>query len=178
MYCTGVVYGIIIIIIIFTIVHGIYMIHKWQTIILRVFKCYLLVNSAAYDDSVAAVTMSPNTVGFGLAARPTLCRLINTHPSSRKHIFAAQVLGCMDFVTKYMHIKSTKSIKSTTEYVPSLELGLSHPLSHQRVGPSPRTGGGGTLAWGEGLGQSQFRRLEKKLSTLPTLWILSRFLHT
>ncbi len=103
-------------------------------------KSYLLVNSAAYYDSVAAVILSPNMVGFGRAARTPLFRLINTHPSSRKHIFAAQVLGCMDFVTKYMHIKSTKS---TTEYVPSLELRLSHPLSRQRVGPSPRTGGGG-----------------------------------
>ncbi len=27
---------------------------------------------------------------------------------------------------------------------------------------------------GEGLGESQFRRLEKKLSTLPTLWLKRR----
>ncbi len=57
-------------------------------------------------------------------------------------------------------------------YVPSSELGLSHPLSRQRVCPFPRNqrwghiGGGG----GEGLGESQFRRLEKRLTTLPTLW--------
>jgi hypothetical protein len=45
----------------------------------------------------------------------------------------------------------------------------SQPLSRQRVCPSPQNRGeGGTL--GEGLGESQFRRLEKKLSTLPTLW--------
>ncbi len=30
--------------------------------------------------------------------------------------------------------------------------------------------GGGPLPAGEGLGESQFRRLEIKLSTLPTLW--------
>ncbi len=58
-------------------------------------------------------------------------------------------------------------IKSTTVYVPSSELGLSHPLSRQRVCPSP--GRGGHSPAGEGLGESQFRRLEKKLNTLPTL---------
>jgi hypothetical protein len=52
-----------------------------------------------------------------------------------------------------------------------MELGLSHPLSRQRVCPSPRNqgGGGAHSPAGEGLGESQFRRLEKKLSTLPTL---------
>jgi hypothetical protein len=35
-------------------------------------------------------------------------------------------------ITKYIHIKST------TVYVPSLELGLSHPFSRQRVCPYPR----------------------------------------
>jgi hypothetical protein len=36
----------------------------------------------------------------------------------------------------------------------------------------PRNGGGGAhSSAGEGLGESQFRRLEKKLSTLPALWI-------
>jgi hypothetical protein len=51
-------------------------------------------------------------------------------------------------------------VKDTTVYVPSLELGLSQPLSLQRVCPSPQKGGG----WGEGshspagegLGESQF----------------------
>ncbi len=55
-------------------------------------------------------------------------------------------------------------------YVPSSELGLSHPLSRQRVCHSPPSQRGSTLACaGEGLAESQFRRLEKKLSTLPTL---------
>ncbi len=40
--------------------------------------------------------------------------------------------GCYPLPTKYIHIKST------TVYVLSLELGLSHPLSRQRVCPSPR----------------------------------------
>ncbi len=36
--------------------------------------------------------------------------------------------------------------------------------------PSPGTKGRGTLACGWGVGESQFRRLEKKLSTLLSLW--------
>ncbi len=54
-------------------------------------------------------------------------------------------------------------------YVPSSELGLSQPLSRQGVCPYPQNRGGGGSPAGEGLGESQFRRLEKKLSTLPTL---------
>jgi hypothetical protein len=55
--------------------------------------------------------------------------------------------------------------------VPSSELGLSQPLSRQQVcrAPPPGTEGGAHSPAGEGLGESQFRRLEKKLSTLPTL---------
>ncbi len=45
--------------------------------------------------------------------------------------------------TKYLYMWST------TVYVPSLELGLPHPLSRKRVCPTPRTKGwGGTLACG------------------------------
>jgi hypothetical protein len=56
-------------------------------------------------------------------------------------------------------------MKSTTVYVPSSELGLSHPLSRQRVCPSPRSQRGGAHSpAGEGLGESQFRRLEKSLA--------------
>ncbi len=55
-------------------------------------------------------------------------------------------------------------------YVP---LGLSQPLSRQRVWSSPQNGGGGAHSpAGEGLGESQCRRHEKKLSTLPTLWVI------
>ncbi len=49
--------------------------------------------------------------------------------------------------------------------VPSSELGLSQPLSRQRVCPSPGTKGEGAHSpAGEGLGESQFRRLEKSLA--------------
>ncbi len=56
--------------------------------------------------------------------------------------------------------------------VPSSELGLSHPLSRQRVRPSPpqnREGGGGTLPCGLGVGGVPIPTTGKKLSTLPTL---------
>ncbi len=60
-------------------------------------------------------------------------------------------------------------LQSTTVYVPSSELRLSHPPSRQRVCPSPRSQRGAHSPAGEGLGESQFRRLEKKLNTLPPL---------
>jgi hypothetical protein len=48
---------------------------------------------------------------------------------------------------------------------PSLTSEFAHP---------PRTGGRGAHSpAGEGLGESQFRRLKKKLSTLPTLYVFS-----
>jgi hypothetical protein len=42
-----------------------------------------------------------------------------------------------------INIYSVQYIKSTTVYVPSSELGLSQPLSRQRVCPSPPNRGGG-----------------------------------
>jgi hypothetical protein len=50
---------------------------------------------------------------------------------------------------------------------------LPTPLSPAIVPLPPEPGGGGAhLPAGEGLGESQFRRLEKKLSTLPsTVWV-------
>jgi hypothetical protein len=60
----------------------------------------------------------------------------------------------------------------SVQYVPSSELGLSQPLSRQRVCPSLRNQRGGTHSpAGEGLGESQSRRLENKPSTLPTLCV-------
>jgi hypothetical protein len=69
---------------------------------------------------------------------------------------------------------SPPHLSPTTVYVLSSELGLSHPLSRQRVCPSPRNqrGRAHSLA-GEGLGEPQFRRLQKRLSTLPTLRLTS-----
>ncbi len=50
--------------------------------------------------------------------------------------------------------------------------GPPHPLSHKRVWTSPGNQRGGTPSpAGEGLGVSQFGRMEKKPSTLSTLWL-------
>jgi hypothetical protein len=49
------------------------------------------------------------------------------------------------------------------------------PSLASECAPPPGTKGGGGVEpsrAGEGLGEAQFQRLEKKLSTLPTLWIL------
>ncbi len=47
---------------------------------------------------------------------------------------------------------------------------LPTPLSSASVPLPPEPGGGAHSPAGEGLGESQFRRLQKKLSTLHTLW--------
>ncbi len=49
---------------------------------------------------------------------------------------------------------------------------LPTPLSPASVPlpPEPRGGGGAHPSAGEGLGESQLRRLKNKLNTLPTLW--------
>ncbi len=62
-------------------------------------------------------------------------------------------------------------IKSTTVYVPCQNWDSPNPSLASECAPPPRTGGEmGTLAPAdEGLGESQFRRLEKRLSTLPAL---------
>ncbi len=54
-------------------------------------------------------------------------------------------------------------------YVPSSTMGLSQPLSRQRVCSSPQNRGEAHSPAGKVLGESQLRRLKKKLGTLPTL---------
>ncbi len=52
-------------------------------------------------------------------------------------------------------------------YVPSLELGLSHPFSRKRMcpPPGPKGGAGGAHSpAAKGVGKSQFQRLEKRLA--------------
>ncbi len=68
------------------------------------------------------------------------------------------------FATKYTYIEYHS-------VCPLVGIGtLPPPLSPATV-PLPRTkgGGGAHSPANEGVGESQFRRLEKKLSTLPTL---------
>ncbi len=58
------------------------------------------------------------------------------------------------------------------QYIPSSELGLPQPLSRKRVCPPPEPKGGGAHSpAAKGVGESRFRWLEKKLSTLPTVCI-------
>jgi hypothetical protein len=66
--------------------------------------------------------------------------------------------------------------------MPLVGIGTPHPLSRERVCPYPRSergsgGPGGTHSpTGEGVRECQFQRMEKKLSTLPTLWPFCYFL--
>jgi hypothetical protein len=53
-----------------------------------------------------------------------------------------------------------------------------NPSLASECAPLPRSGGRGAHSpAGEGLGEFQFRRLEKKLSTLPTLCVASLKVH-
>jgi hypothetical protein len=82
----------------------------------------------------------------------TLCFLLS--PCLRFHMLSVRV-----------QISTGITSSTTTVYVPSSELGLSHPLSRRRVSPSLGIKGGGAHSpAGEGLGESQFRRLEKSLA--------------
>ncbi len=65
-------------------------------------------------------------------------------------------------LTKYIHIKSA------TVYVPFAGI---RTLPASECAPPPELKGGGAHSRaGEGLGESQFQRLEKKLRSLPALW--------
>jgi hypothetical protein len=78
-----------------------------------------------------------------------------------------------EFLAQSTYIKSTTVCMS-----PRRNWDCPNPsaLSRQRVCPSPQNRWGGTHACGWGVGESQFRRREKKLSTLPTLWFLLLFI--
>jgi hypothetical protein len=73
----------------------------------------------------------------------------------------------------YTRIKST----GTTVYVPSSEWDTPTPSpASECAPPEPKGGGGGAHTPAvEGVGESQFRRLEKKLRTLPTLWVKTNY---
>jgi hypothetical protein len=95
-----------------------------------------------------------------------LCTVCSTRMTVRSFVVQCKTVHSqttLDQSTKYVHIKSTRV------YIPFSELGLSQSFSRLRVCPSSHCsqnrGGGGHSRAGEGLGESQFRRLEKKLST-------------
>ncbi len=98
---------------------------------------------------------------------PRAC--FNSYCSRGEKYWKRRKLFFLSF-TKYIYVEST------TVYVPWSERGLPNPLFRKRVCPppppiEPGRGGGGVphSPSGVGLGESQFRRLGKKLSTLATL---------
>jgi hypothetical protein len=68
--------------------------------------------------------------------------------------------------TKYVYIKILQCMSARQDW------DSPNPSLASECAPPARAGGGGAHSpAGEGLGESQFRRLEKKLSTLPSLWL-------
>ncbi len=109
------------------------------------------------------------------APPPPLCQSPGSGPTQQrcwnlrmeKEIFIRSLWRYLFIVynTKNMYIKST------TVYVPRRNWDSPNPSLASECAPPPRTGGRGAHSpAGAGLGASQFRRLEKMLSTLPTLW--------
>ncbi len=57
---------------------------------------------------------------------------------------------------------------------PLVGIGPPHPLSRKQVcslHPEPKGGAGAHSPAGKEVGESQFQRLEKRFSILPTLWL-------
>jgi hypothetical protein len=71
----------------------------------------------------------------------------------------------------YLFFRIFGTVQSITVFVPLSEFGPLHPLPRKRVWPLPPpvTKGGTHSSVGEGVGGSQFGRLEKKPSTLSAL---------
>jgi hypothetical protein len=88
--------------------------------------------------------------GRGSRPSPTLCSL--TVGLQVKTVTLKLITKCRLLIFFY----SCHKVRTYKEYhsvCPSSELGLSQPLSRQRVFPSPqKQGGGGTLACGQGVG--------------------------
>jgi hypothetical protein len=87
----------------------------------------------------------------------------------------------LDFKYQIAHLAPWPSNVTGTKYIymtrdhcvcPLVGIGTPppHPLSRKRVSfpPEPK---GGVVPACEGVGESQFGRLERKLSTLSTLWL-------
>ncbi len=106
------------------------------------------------------------------------CRKISfqeTYPvGEKKRRLRINVLYCV-LTNSAPSVRSTKNIysQSTTVSVPSFELGPSTPTpsppSELALPPEPKGGGTHSPAC-EGVAESQFGRLERKLCTLSTLW--------
>ncbi len=115
-----------------------------------------------------AVACSPHRLDLRVLLRGpgflAVQRFGSSPPSFRQQVISLSQTSCVS-PTKYIYLQST------TVSVPSSELGLSHPaLSPASVLLPPNQRGGGHTCQRARGGESQIRRLEKKLSTLPTLW--------
>jgi hypothetical protein len=72
----------------------------------------------------------------------------------QKFLFLSRFKGSYS-IFKHTWLHKVRTYKEYHSVCPSSELGLSQPLSRQRVFPSPqKQGGGGTLACGWGVGGS------------------------
>ncbi len=101
-----------------------------------------------------------------LAEAGTLFPPCRGRPPWRRRQFA---VGHESWGLESLHTTKVRIYKEYHSVCPLVGIGtLPTPLSPASVPHPPRTGGTHSPA-GEGLGESQFRRLEKKLSTLPTL---------
>ncbi len=94
---------------------------------------------------------------------------LNTNLGANKDNLKCRIYQCLsglDYLDHKVHI-----YKEYQSVCPLVAIGtLPPPLSPASVTlPTEPKGGGHTRLAGEGLGESQFRRLGEKLSTLPTL---------
>jgi hypothetical protein len=112
--------------------------------------------SAAYNRH--RILVIDQTVG-----RQLILLLQSEHPPLLQRKAILKVIAPTGQGTKYVHVP--QYLVGIGTLPPSLS-----PASVS-LPPKPRCGGGGAnSSAGGGLGESQFQRLEKKLSTLPTLW--------
>jgi hypothetical protein len=124
--------------------------------------------SILYNTFYLITTSKDAYLLLGLSKLPMFARTVWSDEVQARAII--DILHEFKISSVKVRVQSTKYvyIKATTVYVPSSELGLSQPVSRQRVCPSPQNRGGGVEAHspaGEGLGESQFRQRK----ALPTL---------
>ncbi len=84
------------------------------------------------------------------------------------------ILKSIGFILTGLVAQSTYKCRVPQYMSPRRNWDSPNPFLANECAPPPRTGGEGTHSpVEERLGESQFLRLEKKLSTLPTLWLVA-----
>ncbi len=91
----------------------------------------------------------------------------NTDPCN---IRSSPLLRPLSGVEQFCCLAYCTAVSPQSTYTVYKEYHSVCPLVGIGTPPTP-LGGGGHSPAGEGLGESQFQRLEKKLSTLPTQWV-------